>query len=265
MKLLVIISIFFIYFITSYTPIKGINTMANNCQSILDSANIFAQTSEFAVNMKPSIQDSERNARINKWLQQLSFKQLSCLLKSTSLSLKAVGEIYAERTYSDSLLKNYPYLINDTTAIQLITADGNNVYKLTMGEFLLPMVIQRIKEDKDTLSLEPGIEYIISSFVKQYSTYPNSYKPISFSNFFVNMVDYNLNNINIRHTYMIVNNKGETLTVRSGFNIDNELNVNVIEKDSTSYIYSSPPMLKQWLIEFGKNLNKNDSLKLKLW
>jgi hypothetical protein len=239
------------------------NTNNGDCQTIVDSANAFIQTSESAINTKPTIKDNERNLKLDKWLQKLSFKDLSCLLDNKSIPLKATGFVYAANFYGDSLLKNYSYLLTDTTTVQFFRADGNASPKMKLGE-LLSMMTQKVKEDKGNFARRPEIEETVSIFIKKYSTYPDTYKPHSFPDFSMGSDNEGLSDFKISHDYEIKNNEGKNVRVVSAFVFDKNLRLNVIEKDSSSYISSYPPKLDYWLKAFGRQLTKSDSLALGL-
>lgn len=243
-------------------PLKGLIT-SDDCQTIVDSAKAFLQTSEFAINVKPTMKDNETNLRLDKWLQNLSFAKLTCMLDNESVSLKALGFIYGANFHRDSLLKNYSYLLNDTTPVQLFMADGRTSPKIKFGEFL-STITQKIKEDGDNFAKRPEIEGVISKFIEEYSTYPSTYKPISFPYFSMSSDNEGALNYNVQHEYEIKNNKGKTERLVCAFVFDKNLRINVIEKDSSSYISSYPPKLEYWLKEFGRKLTKSDSLILRL-
>ena len=266
MKLSFFYLISFCCLITSFISIKtnDASTSSDSCQAIRDSANIFVQTGEFAVNTKPTIEDPQRHLILDKWLQSLSFKDLRCLLESANVSLKTLGFIYGAISHSDSLYKTYSHLLSDTTTVQLFMTDGTISPKIKLGE-LLSSMSQGIKKDKSNFAKRPEIENIVSAFIKQYATYPNSYKPISFPLF--RMGSDNQGGpyfFSIRHEYEIKNNEGKTERVISAFVLDEDLRINVIEKDSSSYSDAFPPKLGSWLNHFGRKLNKKDSLTLNL-
>lgn len=246
---------------TSFVSIQNINI--GDCQTIVDSANAFIQTSESAINTKPTIKDNQRNLRLDKWLQKLSFKEFRCLLDNESISLKAIGFIYAANFHGDSLLKNYPYLLTDTTTVQFFNANENTSPKMKLGE-LLSMMTQKIKEDKDNFARRPEIEETVSAFIKKYSTHPDTYKPHSFPEFSMGSDNEGISDFKISHDYEIKNNQGKNVRVVNAFVFDKNLRLNVIEKDSSSYISSYPPKLDYWLKEFGRHLIKSDSLALRL-
>ena len=246
---------------TSFVSTQNINN--DECQTIIDSTNVFIQTSESAINTKPTIQDNVRNLRLDKWLQKLSFKNLCCLLDSKSISLKATGFIYAANFYGDSLLKNYSNLLTDTTTVQFFRADGNASPKMKLGQ-LLSMMTEKVKANKDNFARRPEIEETISIFIKEYSTYPETYKPYSFLDFSMGSDNEGLSDFKISHDYEIKNNEGKSVRVISAFVFDKNLRLNVIEKDSSSYISSYPPKLDYWLKAFGRQLTKSDSLTLRL-
>ena len=266
MKLQCIILVLLFHLSTSFfstKPLRGL-VYVGDCQTIIDSANIFIQTSEFAVNTKPTMTDPERNLRLDNWLTSLSFRSLTCLLESDNISLKTLGFIYGANFHSDSLYKNYSHLLTDTTTIQLFMADGTRSPKVELGKFLSAMS-QKLKVDNDNFAKRPEIENIVSGFIKQYAMHPNSYKPISFPYFSMGSDnDGGPRHFGIRHEYELKNNEGKTEKVISAFVLDKGLKVNVIEKDSSTYISASPPKLDYWLKRFGRKLTNGDSLTLGL-
>jgi hypothetical protein len=261
MKFLTVFIAILICITTSFVSTHNINN--GDCQTIVDSANAFIQTSESAINTKPTIKDNQRNLRLDKWLQKLSFNEFRCLLENKSISLKAIGFIYAANFHSDSLLKNYPYLLTDTTTVQFFNAYENTSPKMKLGE-LLSMMTQKIKEDKDNFARRPEIEESVSAFIKKYSTYPDMYRPYSFPDFSMGSDNEGLSHFKISHDYEIKNNEGKNVKVTNAFVFDRNLALNVIEKDSSSYISSYPPKLDYWLKEFGRHLTKSDSLTLRM-
>ncbi len=261
MKFLELLLAAFLLTITSFIPTRENND--NGCQTIVDSATALNQTSSFAVNFKPTIKDNERNLRLDKWFQKLSFKELTCLLDNENISLKAIGFLYAAGFHSDSLLKNYSALLSDTTSIQLYMADGSKSPTMKLGELLSTMT-QKLKEDEYNLAKRPKIEENVATFIKEYATYPKTYKPYSFPDFSMGSDNAGLSGFKITHDYEIKNNEGKNVRVVSAFVFDKNLKINVIEKDSSSYISAYPPKLDYWLKEFGRKLTKSDSLNLGL-
>ena len=198
------------FVLTSFIQIdnfSGLNTN-DGCKTIIDSAKIFIQTSEVAINIKPTIRDSERNLRLDKWLQKLSFKNLSCLLDNEDVSLKSIGFLYAINNHTDSLLNNYSYLLADTSAVELYMTDGSKSPKRKLGEFLSIMARQT-KKDKDNFAKRPEVEEAVSMFIKKYSAYPTTYQPHSFADFSIGSDNRGLTNFKINHDYEIKNNEGK--------------------------------------------------------
>jgi hypothetical protein len=261
MKFLAIFTAIVLCITTSFVPTQNINSV--HCQTIVDSAYAFIQTSESAINTRPTTKDNERNLRLEKWLKKLSFKDLRCLLDNKSISLKATGFIYAASSHADSVLKNYSSLLTDTTTVQFFMADGGASPKLKLGE-LLSMMMQKVNEDNDNFARRPEIEKTVSAFIKSYATYPSTYKPHSFPEFSMLSDNKGLSDFKISHDYEIKNNEGKNLRVLSVFVFDKNLRLTVIEKDSSSDVYSSPPQLDYWLKEFGRQLTTSDSSTLRL-
>ncbi|UAY53639.1 hypothetical protein [Ferruginibacter albus] len=262
MKLFTLLIASLLFITSSFVSTQHIAN--DDCQTIIDSANAFIQSSESAINAKPTMPDNNRSLRLDKWLQKLSFKDLRCLLNNENVSIKATGFIYAEISYTDSLLKNYSYLLTDTTSIQFFMADGSiNSPEMKLGEFL-SKTIQAVKEDDDNFAKKTEIQDTVSAFIKKYSTYPGSYKPLSFPDFSIGSDDKGLNDFKINHEYEIKNNEGKNVKVISAFVFDKNLKINAIEKDSSSLISAHPPKLDYWLNEFGRKLTNADSLTLEL-
>ncbi|HEX6180504.1 MAG TPA: hypothetical protein VFZ47_04615 [Chitinophagaceae bacterium] len=239
------------------------NLFADNCKNIIDSAKMFVETSDFAVNHKPSKSDPEANLKIDKWLVNLSFKKLTCLLNSKDPSLKAVGFLYASQLYMDSVMKNYSHLLNDTTSVQLYFANGRTSPKMKLGEILTSMV-KTFKKTNDQFDKRPEVENIVSNFIRQYATYPETYKPISFPNFRVGFDNEGPTGFNIRHEFELRNNDGKTEKVIYAFALTPKMRITVIEKDSTNYGMAIPSKLESWLKPFGRKLDGKDSTTLGL-
>jgi hypothetical protein len=165
--------------------------------------------------------------------------------------------------YSDSLWGKYVAILNDTTAVQYQGADGLKATKMTIGVLLKGMYTQILK-DKVNSGKRPVVEAKVASFIKSYSFYPDSYKPISFPYFSIGSDNNGLNHFSIRHTYEIKNKNEQTVTTTSQFVLALDLRINVIAQDSTSYISSFPPMLSSWIDSYGRTLNKLDSITLHL-
>lgn len=260
MKILILFGATLVWLTTSFVSFQD---NKDRCKTIVDSANAFIQTSEFGINIKPTIQDNERNLRLDRWLQKLSFGDLRCLLDNENISIKVTGYTYAAISNGDSLLKFYSYLLADTTTVQFFMINGNKSPKMKLGELLSTMT-QKIQEDNDNFAKRPEIEQIVSIFIKDYSTYPNTYKPYSFPYFSMDSDNEELTDFRISHEYEIKNNEGKIVKVVSAFVFDKRLKLTVIEKDSTSCISAYPPKLGYWLKEFGRKLTKLDSLNLRL-
>lgn len=112
------------------------------CSIIIDSAKAFIQTENFAINVRPTIQDKSRNARLDLFLQKQTFNSLSCLLNHEDVALKFVGFQYAAFAYKDNLLKNYSKLLTDTTTVQLFYSQGKVSEAMKLGE-ILSIVMQK--------------------------------------------------------------------------------------------------------------------------
>lgn len=234
-----------------------------NCLEVLDSADVLVQTGEFAIHWKSNKLDKERNLSVSKWFEKRSFSELRCMLESPDKLHNVYGFIFAGMQYADSLKGKYDVLMDDTTSVQYQTPDGLADMKMTVGALLRSMY-EQIKEDNRNSSKRPLVEEKVASFIKSYSLYPKTYKPITFPYFSMGSDNKGLTNFSVRHYYQIKNLKGQLVKITSEFVLDLSLNINVIAQDSTSYISSSPPKLSEWLEKYGRQLNQKDSTSLHL-
>lgn len=248
----------------SFNNHKSGNTPSKDqCQVVLDSAKVLIETGDFSINWKVNEIDKERQFRISKWFEVRSYADLSCLLKSNNKLHQFYGYMYAAMFHKDSLKNNYADILQDTTSVQYNSENGLVDIKMTLGKLLQGMSKQLAK-DQENGNKRPEIESRVSSFIKSYSSYPETYKPISFPYFSMGSDNTGLTNFNIRHEYQIKNNNGRIVTVTSAFVLDPKLAINVIEQDSSSFISTYPPMLEGWFKDYGRPLNPIDSVKLKI-
>ena len=234
---------------------------ADKCKAILDSAKILVQTGEFSINWEPKTFDKERNNRIAIWFQTKSFSELKCLLDSDNKLYKFYAYTLAAMFHKDSLKNNYTNLFNDTSTVQYNTKKGLVDTKMTLGT-MVKLMVGKIEEDNVNWNKRPEIETKISLFIKEYSTYPETYTSISFPDFSMSSDNDGLSGYNIRHQYEIKNNSGRIVKVTSAFVLGPKLNISVIEQDSSKYISAIPPKLSDWFAEYGREQNLNDSINL---
>lgn len=242
---------------------KRVIAADEKCQTIIDSARVFVRTNDYAINYHPTIIDDERNLKLDKWLLKLSFKEVKCLLDNNDFSLKAIGFMYAMNENYDSLMANYSFLMNDKTKVKVYDVSGKVIRELPFGEFVVGLLDLKIEEDKD-FSKKEELESEIVNFIQKYAAYPKTYVPYSFPMFSMGYDGNRVPNYKIHHEYELKNTAGELVNLTSAFVFDKTLKINVIEKDSTKFIYSYPPKLTNWLHEFGRKLSKEDSLELNL-
>ncbi len=254
-----------IFFLALASLVSTANTNVSNedkCRTILDSAKVLVETGDFSLNWEPRIKNKERQAKISKWFETRSFSELICLLKSSNKSHNFYGYLLAVNFHRDSLKNRYSELLNDTTSVQLNAENGLVDLKMTMGKALTLFADELAEEDK-AMNRRPDVEKSVALFIREYSSYPTSYKPISFPYFSIGSDNRGLSNFNIRHHYEIKNNHGQTVNIVSAFILDPNLNINVIEPDSSRFISSYPPRLKDWFTDYGRHLDHDDSIKLK--
>ncbi len=133
--------------LVSCTSVKDLT--GKNCPIIIDSAKAFIQTEDFAINVRPTISDKSRNVLLDKFLQNQTFNNLSCLLNHEDVALRFVGFQYAAFAYKDSLLKSYSKLLADTTTVHLFYKSGKIGQVMKFGE-VLSMVMQKTDVGDDT-------------------------------------------------------------------------------------------------------------------
>jgi hypothetical protein len=254
-----------IIILSCFPPAQQLDsTSRNDCRSIIDSAKMFVQTNEFAINIKPMINDEARNLRLDKWLQSLSFNELTCLLDNPDLSLKDVGFVYAMHRNSDSLMKNYSHLLTDTTSIRLFAANGEISKPISFGAYMTSSA-EKIKRYIDNFNRRPAVENAVSAFIRKYAAYPDSYQPGLFPYYSMGS-DNNrqLESFKVRHVYNIKNNSGKLQKNNDVFMFDKNLHLTLIARDSINMGLSYPPNLDYWLSTLGRKLNAADSLTLLL-
>jgi hypothetical protein len=232
-----------------------------DCQQILDSADVMIQTGDLTIHWNQHKLNEKRNLIVSKWFEQRTFSEFKCLLENDNKLYNVYGFIYAAFRYTDSLKGRYMALFDDTTALQFQAAEGIVDAKMTIGMFLKKMFAQII-EDNQNWSKEPLVKEKVSSFIKDYALYPDTYKPIGFPFFSTGKDSKGLLDYSIRHEYQIKNKKNKLVQITSQFVLAPNLSINIIAQDSTAYISSFPPMLSEWLESYGRKLNHKDSANL---
>jgi hypothetical protein len=235
----------------------------DKCKAILDSAYILAGYGNITINWKLHKIDEGIQKRIVKWLEERTYTELTCLLESDNKLFQFYGYAFASKQENSNLKEKYLNIYNDTTAIQLITEGKLVDSKMTIGRILQGISEQKSK-DNDNMKRKPEIEKKVTLFIKKYSKYPQTYKPISFLSFSVGSQSDGSYTFNIRHKYQIKNNKGLKEKIISAFIFDSSLNIQAIEKDSSLIISAQPPKIEDWLKKYGRKITEKDRTILKL-
>lgn len=259
-----LLSLCLFVFTLSFTSKKNKTKIKDDkCKAILDSAYILAKNGNITINWKLHKIDKGIEKRIVKWFEERTYSELSCLLESDNKLYQFYGYAFASMSQYKNLKEKYLDIYNDTTSLQLITEGELVDSKMTIGKILQGISEQKSK-DNVNLKRKPEIEKKISSFIKKYSKYPQTYKPISFLSFSIGSQSDGSYTFNTRHKYEINNNKGLKEKIISAFVFDSALNIQAIEKDSSLIISAQPPKIEDWLKKYGRKITEKDRAILKL-
>ena len=229
------------------------------CSEILDSANAFIKTSKRGFVSNQSVYDKSRNMEIDLWLQKKSFKDLTCLLEHESYELKYVGFIYASFAYPDSLVKRYSYLLSDTTLVKFHSEDGITKNEKKFGTHLSSL-LQMGRASQEESVKKQRVEEVIPQFIMQYSAFPDSYQPVTLSYYRSGSVNEGNLTYQIAHEYRIKDKRGGLSVQNNYFILDSGMEISGFKKNEHSFFTG----IGEWLEVFGRNLEKSDSLKLRL-
>lgn len=113
--------------------------------------------------------------------------------------------------------------------------------------------------------MKPQIADSIKSFIKKYSSFPDSYKLISIDKWgYGGSNPHEPEYFEIGQTYQITDNENQTVTASHFFVFNSALKINVIESNRSGLIISTPPKLSVWFLKYGRKLDKMDSIELHL-
>ena len=127
---------------------------------------------------------------------------------------------------------------------------------------------QELSQEKiEFLTNQENAKNQVSNWIKNHAKYPESYEPISFSEFgeFTTMRKNkevpNSKTFIIKHTHKILNIDSTLETFSGYFILNNDFQVNIIEVERSKSIGGAiPPLTKIWMDKFGIKLSAKDSI-----
>lgn len=112
-------------------------------------------------------------------------------------------------------------------------------------------------------------EQAVSAWIKNRALYPDSYEPISFSDFAESFTSKSgvkvigSETYSIKHSHRIFDVDSNPATFTGYFLLENDFEVNIIEEQrSNSFAGAFPPVVEIWTTRFGRSMNHRDSLDL---
>jgi len=109
----------------------------------------------------------------------------------------------------------------------------------------------------------------VSGWITKHALYPESYEPISFSEFSQSGSIRHGEKIPgsekyvIRHEHKILDKDSNLVTFSGYFILENDFDVNIIEVERSNSIGGAfPPQTQVWMEQFGRPLHAQDSLEL---
>jgi len=127
--------------------------------------------------------------------------------------------------------------------------------------------LEEIPEYQDKIKIAQSE---VSKWIKRYALYPDSYEPISFSEYSETYSSRNNDKIPnsenyiIKHSHRLLNKDSNMVTFTGYFIMEYDYFVSIIEKERSNATGGAfPPLTEVWTNEFGRPLNSQDSLELK--
>ncbi|MEK7224982.1 MAG: hypothetical protein AAB221_04785, partial [Bacteroidota bacterium] len=125
--------------------------------------------------------------------------------------------------------------------------------------------IESTEKGREIDRMKPQIADSVKSFIKKYSSFPDSYKLISLDKWsYGGSNPHKPEYFEIGQTYQITDNENQAVTVSNFFVFNSVLKINVIESKRSGLIISTPPKLSDWFLKYGRKLDKMDSIELQL-
>jgi hypothetical protein len=261
-------SVCFLLSFTIVTPVTKIST-SDKCKEMLDSADVMIEVGEFSINWRPCpLRDGKRSLALDKWFTQRSREEVVCFLTSPNKLHRLYGYILTKAYFGfgDSLVKQYDIgLAGDTSSFQFCTVSGGlEDTHLTLGE-MFKMIDQKLDEDIASLKKKPVVEEKVKAFIEKYATWPATYKPLSFPDYYFGGQSSDATiYYGSKHVYEIKNNNGQQEKITNRFLFGPALDITSIELDSIDHAYSNPPLLGEWFKNYGRQLTGVDSAVLHL-
>lgn len=211
----------------------------------------------------PPTKEETRLWNILKSLYSLNYEQREEMIKHWNPYVSLYGlSLVANSSMHDSIIgKDYP-ILHDTTEIKFHGLREIPDRKFTAKEIAL-MMMKSARDNKEYENKLPKVKKAIENFIKKYTSLPDSYQSISFSEESSSGVEDEVF-YEFKHFYYIKSNKEKRDTVSHYFILDKNLKMNQIESIRSNTLSSQPPNLREWLKDYGKELNKRDSTNLLL-
>lgn len=123
---------------------------------------------------------------------------------------------------------------------------------------------------KDSEERRENTEKAVSEWIKKYAKFPDSYEPLSFSDYEESYSSNdkgkipNSENYKIRHSHKILTKDSVLETYTGYFILEYDYFVSAIENKKSNMIGGAfPPKTEIWTERYGRDLNSIDSLELK--
>lgn len=202
-------------------------------------------------------------------LYALDFKQLDRIFTSEKgvLQLFALGIII--RKFPEKITKEHKKILKSTGQILVLTGNYDELQTIEIKK-LASNLFEIIKIKEDEKKIQTKTEKAVTSLILAFAKYPKSYESISFEEFHVmHIADGDTREIEkesiqpiIGHRYKIKNSEGKIVEVYNTFKFDYQFKINIIEGEESNTFSSYPPMVQEWLEQYGRTLSDKDKKRL---
>lgn len=217
----------------------------------------------------------EANEQVMKYMRELShlfmldFEDLDSLYHTETgiLQLYTFG-IICEK-FPDQINSDHKKILKSKNEIMVLTNEQNEPHLMPVKE-IAANVYQNIEAHEEEKKMQVKTENEVKKLIKKYSKYPDSYEPISFEKFHsIHIIDgetlkkeKNSEDHVIGHHYRIKDVNGKIIECYNTFKFDHQFRINIIEEEESNTFSAYPPILQQWLDQYGRSLSDKDKKKL---
>ena len=220
-------------------------------RTILDSLEVLKKVGGFVDGYtNPPTAEETRLYNITRMLLALPLSETKKLMTDNNKFARVYGFSISTKRYFDSLTKSDLKLFNDTAKLPLYTQRGIIDAGITVGQYCEMAYTSTIEEHK-TAAKEKDVIASIKQFIKDNSQYPDSYEPITFSNYSWGGNEDNLF-FEIQHKYKLKQTSGQQTEVTDYFILDSHFKVMLIETNRSNTVKIDPPKIQEWISKFGK-------------